>query len=202
MNILGIKLKSKTNANVFVVETDVGNYNFHSDIIVKCNIKVGDVDEKQFFLAVQESEELIAMGVAMKYVASNLKTEKQIKDYLYKKEFSKQTIDVVIEKLKEYKVIDDKVYAETYLKSNPNFSKRKVQQKLSSFGVKRDLAEEITNEVDDLTSCQINANKFLKNKTLNKETVEKLIRRLTYMGYRWDTIKGVLNNLKFEYEEE
>ena len=89
MEILNLSLKSKTNANVFTCSTDVGEFVLHSDIIVKFGMKKGEFDEEKFMLAVQESSEIIAFNIATKYISSRLKTEQQIKDYLYKKEFHK-----------------------------------------------------------------------------------------------------------------
>jgi len=201
MEILAFKLKSKNNSNIFVVETDFGEYVFHSDVIVKYGLAKGEVDNEKFNTARQESDELVAMSVAMKYISSNIKTEKQIKDYLYKKEFNKLVVESVVSKLKEYKVIDDKTYAESYAKSNPNFSKRKLQQKLTSFGVKNDITEQISIEINDEQTCIVNAQKFLRNKHLDDKTKEKLIRRLIYLGYNWETIKSTLNKINIEIEE-
>ena len=201
MEILSFKLKNKKNSNIFVVETDMGEYIFHSETIVKFGLATGEVDGEKFNLAKDESDELIALNCVMKYTASNIKTEKQIKDYLYKKEFHKPIVEKVVAKLKEYKVIDDKAYAEMYVKSNPNFSKRKAQQKLSSFGVKRELTDEITELVDDEETCLKSAQKFIRGKVMDKKTQDKLIRRLMYLGYNWETIRKVLNNLNIEFEE-
>ena len=201
MEILSLKLKSKNNANVFICSTSLGGYELHSDVIVKSGIKVGDFDDDNFFSAVQQSSEIIAFNVATKYISSKLKTEQQIKDYLYKKDYYKQTVEKVIEKLKEYKIIDDKNYAETYARSNPNFSKNKLKQKLFMSGVKSNIVEDSLDFVDDLSSCKKNAEKYLRNKIVDKQTIEKLIRRLQGMGYAWDTIKSTLNHLKCECEE-
>ncbi len=200
MKILNLKLKNKNNPNVFICSTDMGEFELHSDIIVKAGIKIGGLDDEKFHIAVRESSEIIAFNLATKYISSKLKTEQQIKDYLYKKEFHKQTVDSVIEKLKEYKIIDDKNYAETYARSNPNFSKNKLKQKLFASGVKSQIVDESLTEVDDLSSCKKNAEKFLRNKVIDKPTIEKLIRRLQSMGYTWDTIKSTLNYLKCETE--
>ena len=198
MDILNLKLKSKNNANVFICSTNEGEFELHSDIIVKSGIKIGEIEDEKFYNAVQESGEIIAFNLAAKYVGSRLKTEQQIKDYLYKKDFHKPTVDVVIEKLKEYKIIDDKNYAETYARSNPNFSKNKLKQKLFMSGVKSQIVDESLLEVDDESSCKKNAEKYLRNKIINKQIIEKLIRRLQGMGYSWETIKYTLNYLKFE----
>lgn len=201
MNILNIRLKSKTNANIFVAETDLGEYILHSDEIVRFGITKGEVDKDKFFEAVAKSEELIAFNLSTKYLSGKLKTEKQMKDYLYKKEFNFNVIEKVILKLKEYKFIDDEIYAETYKRSNPNFSVNKLKQKFMVAGVKSDISNQVLDSVDDFESCLNHANKFFKNKLIDKLNTEKLIRRLSTMGYRWDTIRSVLNELKAEIEE-
>ncbi|MBR6778668.1 MAG: RecX family transcriptional regulator [Clostridia bacterium] len=201
MFIEEIKLKSKNNTNIFVVSTDKGVFDLHSDIIVKYGIVKGEFEQEKFFAAKQESDELVAINVAMKYLSNKVKTEKQIKDYLYKKEFTKPIVESVLTKLKEYKVVDDKTYAEMYLRSNPNFSKRKAEQKLSSLGIKKELSNSLINDIDDYQSCLNNAQKFMRNKVMDNKTKEKLVRRLMYLGYNWDVIKNVLNNFNIEIEE-
>ena len=68
-------------------------------------------------------------------------------------------------------------------------------------GVKSQIVDESLTDVDDLVSCKKNAEKYLRNKVVDKQTIEKLIRRLQGMGYTWDTIKSTLNYLKCELEE-
>ena len=202
MKILEIRLKSKRNPNIFVASTDNGDFELHSDIIVKSGIKIGVINNNIFYNAVNESGEIIAFNMCVKYISSKVKTEKQIKDYLYKHEYKTGIIEPVIKKLKEYKIIDDKNYAESYIRSNSNFSKNKIKQKLITAGVKTDVMADELNEIDDSESCLKNAQKFLKNKQITKEMKEKLIRRLIYMGYTWETISSVLNKLKIQMEED
>lgn len=201
MEIISIKLKSKRNANVFIALTDEGEFDLHSDVIVKAGIKVGEIDDSKFYEVVQESAEIIAFNLAVKYISNKLKTEQQIKDYLYKKEFHKPAVDVVLEKLKEYNIINDKNYAETYARTNPNFSKNKLKQKLFASGVKSNMIDDSLQDVDDYESCKRNAEKYLRNKVVDKLTIEKLIRRLQGMGYGWDVIKSTLNAISFDTEE-
>lgn len=202
MIIESISLKSKRNPNIFNVETNVGIFEMHSDVIVKNAIKLGEIADEVFYASVEESSEIIAFNMCVKYISSRLKTEKQIKDYLYKHEYKKSIVDRVVEKLKNYGIVDDKIYAESYIKSNSNFSKNKVKQKLMQAGVKNENFDEQICEIDELTSCKKHTEKFFKNKEINKQNLEKLIRRLSGMGYGWDTIKSVLNKLKIDTEEE
>lgn len=200
MEIYSLKLKSSKNTNIFALSTSVGEVQIHSDIIVKYGLAVGEFDDAKFELAKQESDQIIALNLVTKFLSSSMKTEKQIKDYLYKKEFKSKTINLVVEKLKEYKLVDDKIFANYYIKSNPNFSANKLKQKLFLFGVSKNIVEEVLRDFDDFEGCQKSATKFLKNKILDKKTKEKLIRHLMSKGYNWNEINKVLNNLNFETE--
>lgn len=201
MEIFEIKLKSKNNPNIFIVSTDEGNFEFHSDMIVKAGIKIGEYDDKIFYESKKESDEIVAFNLSVKYVGAKIKTEKQIKDYLLKKEFDFSIVKKVVEKLKNYGIVNDNIFAESYVKSNQNFSKNKLKQKLFSFGVGGENVEQAVEEIDDFVSCLKHAEKFLKNKTIEKSVLDKLIRRLSSMGYGWGTIKKVLNELKMEVED-
>lgn len=201
MEIYSLKLKSKTNANVFICSTDNGDFTLHSDVIVKNKIEKGFCEDSLFYESVSESEILIGFNLCVKYISNKLKTEKQIKDYLYKKEYHKPAVDQIVTKLKEYNIINDELYAETYVKTKPNLSKNRIKQKLLNVGVKSEISSEAVEEIDEYSSCLNNANKYLRNKVADKQTIEKLIRRLQGMGYGWDTIKHTLTEIKCNLED-
>ncbi len=194
MEILSIKAKKK-NPNIFIVTTTDSTNELHADIVVKHGIKKGEFAQETFANAIVESNNLIATNLAMKYLNNRIKTEKQIKDYLYKKGYKSNVVNVVIEKLKEYNLINDAIYAQSYINTNPNFSKRKLQQKLATAGIKADCYTDIVNEVEELPQCKKQIEKFFKSKPVDKPNVEKLTRRLISQGFSWDTIKQALNEL-------
>lgn len=201
MEIYSLKLKSSKNTNIFVVNTETEDFQIHSDIIVKYGIAVGQYEEKKFYQAVEESNQIVAFNLVAKYLSSSMKTEKQIKDYLYKKEFKTKTIKAVVEKLKEYHLIDDQNFAVNYIKSNPSFSANKLKQKLYSFGVDKQIVTECLSDFDDFKGCQKSAQKFLKNKQMNQKTKEKVMRHLLTKGYNWATISKALNDYNFEFDD-
>ncbi len=200
MVIYSIKVKSSKNTNIFTIESTLGEHMVHSDCIVKYGLKKGAIEDNVFFDALEESGQIIAFNLAAKFLASSMKTEKQLKDYLYKKEFKTNTINAVVKKLKEYQLIDDQNFAKSYIKSNPNFSANKLKQKLFGFGVSKQAVEELLTDFDDFDGCERSALKFMKNKPADQKTKEKLIRFLVSRGYNWNTISKVLNNLNFAIE--
>ena len=203
MKINSIKLKSNRNSNIFIIEADEQQFEFHSDVIVKFGIATNaEIENDIFQKAKEESDYIICLNTANNYLGASLKTGKQLKDYLIKKSFSKKIVDRVLEKLKEYGVVNDKIYASAFVNSNENkFSKRMLQQKLLSKGVKKEEFEESLNECNDRELCVTFANKFMKNKLMDDKTKEKLIRHLQYKGFNFDDIIFALNKLKINIDE-
>lgn len=202
MEIKSIKLKSKNNTNIFVAETDGGFFDLHSEVIVKLGIKTGVVADDVFKTAVLNSQILIATEKAMKYIASKLKTQQQVKDYIYKQGYHADVVNPVVAKLDEYKLLNDAQFVKSYIASNKNFSANKLKQKLLAFGVKSALVEEFLPEVNDFSSCKSHAQKFLKNKPQDAATYQKLVRHLLNKGYGFETIKAVLNQLKLQFDAD
>lgn len=193
MKIYSLRAKSNKNVNIFELETSIGNFEIHSDCIVKYGIKKGIVQDEQLFDALEESEQIIAFNMVAKYLTASMKTEKQIKDYLRKKEFKTKTIKSVVEKLKTYNLLDDKAFATSYIRANPNFSSNKLKQKLALFGVSKTIVDELLRDFDDFDGCERSAIKFLRNKEQGQKTKEKLVRHLIGKGYNWGTVGKVLN---------
>jgi len=220
MKIISIKLKSSKSNQVFWVELEgdcscklqqyfVKNrfnkpnlFELHSEVIVKYSLATNlEIDENKFLILLEESEYLIALNTATTYLSSRLKTIKQLKDYLYLKGYKSQTINKVIDKLEEYNVLNDDFYAECFVKSNENkLTKRAIENKLSSKGIKKDTMEQVLSEVSDRDLVVPIAQKFMKNKEKSKENFEKLSRHLAYKGFNFDDIKFALNYFKFEEE--
>ncbi len=201
MQILSIKLKSKNNPNIFAIYSSNGEYILHSDIIVKYGIKLGEVNDENFLVAISESNVIIALDYAVKYIANTIKTVKQVKDYLKKKGFNDTDLNKVIQKLEDYNLLNDEMFAKNYILANKSFSKIKLKQKLIGFGVKNDTISNLLDEIDEVQSCKVRVEKFIKNKVLDAILREKLIRRLTYQGYKWDTIRTALNELNIKGED-
>ena len=75
-------VKSNKNVNVFVVETNIGDYQIHSDCIVKYGIKKGKVQDELFFEAIEESDRI-------KYeLILGFRKLKGINKYDFKKKFN------------------------------------------------------------------------------------------------------------------
>lgn len=203
MKVESIKLKNKRNSNIFNVVVDGEEYVFHSDAIVKYGIFSNcEIENITFSKAKEESDYIICLNTANNYLGASLKTKKQLKDYLAKKQFASSTINKVLDKLNEYGVINDKTFADAFIRSNENkFSKRVIQQKLLSKGIKKEEFVDALTECDDRELCVYFATKFMKNKIMDDKTKEKLLRHLQYKGFNFNDINYALNKLKINIDE-
>ncbi len=174
------------------------------DVCVKYGIKAGTtIDEEQLQQIVLDSDKTLALNKVANYMQSALKTTKQIRDYLRKKGYNKQVEDYVIDKLKEYKYLDDTAYAKTYVEVyGRKCGKMKLVKQLSDKGVARDIIDSVLSDWEaDPDVVLAVARKKLDNKPATYDNLSKVMNFLASRGYNYDEIKSAINVLKENKDE-
>ena len=169
------------------------------ELVMKEKLKKGmEIDKDKLDLLVLEDEKGHALSKAVKYISSSLKTTKQIRDYLKKKDFNFQTIDFVIDKMNEYRYLDDEGYAKAFvLTYSKKYGKLKLISALKSKGISESIIEDLFTEENKPTSNIFAiAEKYMKNKEKNSQTCLKLSRFLYSRGYEFEDINKVINEYK------
>ena len=192
---LEVQKNDKNRVNLYV--DDEFYSGIPAELVYLEHLKTGlEIDEKDLKKIIFENEKSKAMSRVTKYIGSSLKTQKQIRDYLRKKEYSDDTIEFVMSKLVEYNYIDDKKYAQAYvLTYGKKYGKLKLISQLKVKGVSEEIIECVLedNKVDSIESV---ASKYLKNKVMSYEVCQKLFRFLYSRGYEFDEINSYINKLK------
>lgn len=192
---LEVQKNDKNRVNLYV--DDEFYSGIPAELVYLEHLKTGlEIDEKDLKKIIFENEKSKAMSRVTKYIGSSLKTQKQIRDYLRKKEYSDDTIEFVMSKLVEYNYIDDKKYAQAYvLTYGKKYGKLKLKSQLKVKGVSEEIIECVLedNKVDSIESV---ASKYLKNKVMSYEVFQKLFRFLYSRGYEFDEINSYINKLK------
>ena len=192
---LEVQKNDKNRVNLYV--DDEFYSGIPAELVYLEHLKTGlEIDEKDLKKIILENEKSKAMSRVTKYIGSSLKTQKQIRDYLRKKEYSEDTIKFVMSKLVEYNYIDDKKYAQAYvLTYGKKYGKLKLKSQLKVKGVSEEIIECVLedNKVDSIESV---ASKYLKNKVMSYEVSQKLFRFLYSRGYEFDEINSYINKLK------
>ena len=121
-------------------------------------LKTGDelTDEMWETLSVKKENEA-AFNRALSYIARAMHSEKQIREYLAKKEFEDNAIDFATDKLKEYKYIDDESFAKMILSHQIKVKHAGVlaiKQEFYRKGIDSETSEKVLLEYDETMQQQ------------------------------------------------
>ena len=192
----------KNNKNKVNVYVD-GEYSFaiSYESVLKNRLKKGAVFSSNELLILKiENERTLALEKAINYVSKNMKTKKQVYDYLNKKGFSEDCVFYAIDKLKEYKYIDDEEYAKRYIEGAKGQGKRLAEYKLRAKGIRREDFEKAYEEVspDQQENAYEVCKKYLKNKELSNITIGKAYRYLVGKGFSYEDADSAIRRFKSE----
>lgn len=199
MQITCIEFQKKHDDRVNLYVDDEFYAGVSVELILKQQLKKGmEISKEELDQLILEDEKGSAFNKSVKYLNSALKTEKQIKEYLRKKGYNLSTIEYVVDKLKEYKYLDDENYARSFVLTYSNkYGKLKLISALRSKGVSDRIIDNIFSEDLGIESnIRSIAEKYLKNKEKNPQTYLKLSRFLYSRGYEFDEINRLINELK------
>ncbi|WP_125770106.1 recombination regulator RecX [Companilactobacillus furfuricola] len=151
-----------------------------------------------------------AYGDAVNYLSYELRTEKEIKDYLYKKEYTTPTIMDVLDRLKELNYLDDAAYAQSFINTQLRMSAngpKIIEQKMFKKGVPDSIIKEKMSEIDQdilLENATDFAQKQLRktNHGSFKQQMIKLKQSLYSKGYSGDITNQAIESLDLEKDED
>lgn len=192
-------VKNPNRVNVFVD----GKFSFSLDIaqVVDLGVKVG------LALSAEKLEELKRASEfgklyqrALEWALVRPRSEKEVRDYLYKKVFErkldKSYIDLIVARLKEKKYLDDTVFAKYYVENR--FVKKGIsRRRLSLELVKKGVAKEIIAEALDGRNDEEEILKMIAKKRARYDD-EKLINYLCRQGFSFELVR----NLVRDYEKD
>lgn len=202
---------------------DPSRVNLHIDGNFFCGISVNTIIKYSLYVGKEITQEILDelffselegrfFDRAIGFLERAPKTERQVRMYLKDLSFKKKgkwfdTLDAdilskiaekVIEKLNEYKYIDDEKFAELFVASrtkNKPRGKEVLIMELLSKGVSKDIAKKVVNLlVEDEYSLMIETykKKYKEEKiTMNDRKKIDFLRR---KGFNWDLIEKFINN--------
>ena len=151
-----------------------------------------------------------AMDLAVKYLSFKSRTSSEMIDYLKKKNVDEKIIADVMQKLGEYRYIDDAVYLKNYVENNRHlnyYGSRRMSQDLKKRGISDQLLlslEDLFSKQDEYQCCEIVAKKnlrILKGQT-SAQKKKKLYDKLGRMGYPTEMVLEVIKSLILEEEPQ
>lgn len=150
------------------------------------------------------------LQLAMNYISYQLRTKKEVDQYLKEKEFSSQDRPKILARLEELKVIDDRFYAESFVRTQLSLGDKgpkQLQQKMKAKGLDDDtIAYGLTfytkdDEVALAEAVAIKLNKRIHHKS-HRERLQKIRMGLLQKGYDSAIIEQVMSELTLELDED
>ncbi|MCL2062677.1 MAG: RecX family transcriptional regulator [Firmicutes bacterium] len=141
-----------------------------------------------------------AFDKAANFLAYRMRSEKEVRDYLTKKQYAPAAIDDAVERLKEYRYVDDAEFARQYIDAyRKRWGVLKIRYGLKSAGIDAQILQDALSEMPDQEDeAYALAVKYQKNKP-DMDT-RKLYAHLAQKGFNADTVRTVLEMLKNEQQ--
>ena len=199
------KFTKQRNGMYQILLEDNRKIKVHEDLILKYDLLLkrtldDDLEDKLF----EENKTYEIYEVALSYINKKLRSKKELKKYLERKEYSSELIDNVINLLYNQGYLNDEVYAKSFVHDRVALSMdgpNKIKKELSDNGINNSLIEEVILEytedleherVEKIVDKQIKLNNN-KGANLLKKKIQMYLLNL---GYNYETINRVLNSKK------
>lgn len=160
-------------------------------------IKIGDeISADELLSIVRKSEVNSAFERGVSYLSSVPRSRKEILRHLIDKGYDRDVAKEALERLDAYHYTDDRVYAESYIRSkSKNYGKFRLQAELRQKGVDSEIIDELLDENEEDGTAA--ARKYMR--THPSADVNKLKRYLASHGYSWDAISATVSSIYDEY---
>lgn len=133
-------------------------------------------------------------------------TEKGLTDKLIRSGFPREIVGRAVEAMKQAHYVDDRAYAEAYLRSNHmRKSRRRVEQDLESKGVARELISETLAAWEEESGCPAEESEaqqireYLRKKNFDpaeqdRTARQKMMARLARKGYSFAVLEDIMHS--------
>ena len=206
-----LKYEKKKNGMYQVFFDNDNNIDISEEIILKYNLLLKkEVDNDLIDKMLDENKVYIAYNLAIKYISTKMRSRKEVREYLSKREIDNDSINSVISLLIKEKYLDDDSYAKAYVNDKvllTNDGPNKIKSKLNELGVNNDsISKALENfdidtqkdKVSKIIKKMIETNRsksatFLKSKILNY---------LINLGYDRTIINSILSTVVIKNDKD
>lgn len=196
MKITKIQPAVKTAGRYNIFVDDKYSFSLDESQLLDLKLKTGfEISDEQLEELRGESEYGKAYARALELIVTRPRSEKEMRDYAWKKKWEEELSDRVFQRLRDKGYLNDKKFAEFWVKARMNgkpISKRKISAELSQKGIAREIVEAILveySEEDELGALRI----LVQKKRTKYSDRQKFMSYLASKGFSFNQIKDVLD---------
>lgn len=196
--------------NEYKIITEEGEYKLYDDIIIKNSLLLKhDITKKEFDKILTENNLLKAYYESLKFISTKLRTEKEVRAMLKKKNYNNNEINYAIERLNKDNYLNHQVYIEAYIHDMLNLylvGENKIISNLIALGFKEQEILPFLAKIDS-SIYQEKINKYIikkakANKKSNLEFKRKTLNELINKGFNKSDIELSLNSISIKDNPE
>ena len=193
--------KNKNRVNIYID----GDFSLSLDLkmLVLKNIHQGMIiSQNELDDLIKQSRTNDLYEKVLRFLSLRPKTEKEIIDYLTKKQAGAQEIEYILDKLKKLKLVDDFEFCRWWYTQRENFrprSKKALYFELFRKGVRKEIIDEVFSDKNINTDM---LEKLVKKAAFRFEKIKdsrqrknKLIQYLLRQGFDYQSIKDAVEKL-------
>lgn len=204
MRIEKYELTKKNIYNVYLSNGEVlelnGKVITDNELLIK-----KDIDNELYDKLKRDNTICMLMDTSVKYIDRRLRSINELRDYLKNKEEDTIIIEEVIDKLIDYKYLDDDRFTKAFIKDKLNFTNwgdYKIKNELKRLGVSEEIIYNNISNIDDNIFYE-RINKIIdKDISINKKysgikLKNKIYNHLLTLGYSKEKVISIINNYNF-----
>ena len=204
MKIEKYELTKKNIYNVYLSNGEVlelnGKVITDNELLIK-----KDIDNELYDKLKRDNTICILVDTSVKYIDRRLRSINELRDYLKNKEEDTIIIEEVIDKLIDYKYLDDDRFTKAFIKDKLNFTNwgdYKIKNELKRLCVNEEIIYNNISNIDDNIYYE-RINKIIdKDISINKKysgikLKNKIYNHLLTLGYSKEKVISIINNYNF-----
>ena len=186
------------------------NIILHEDLILKYELLIHkEIDEQMIDKLLDENTSYIAYDLALNYLKVKMRCQKEIREYLRKKQVNETLIDNSINLLTKQGYLNDEIFTKAFIHDKiylSNDGPYKIKEQLLKLEIDEDIINSNLNKFDKVLEIE-KINKIInKQVKINKNKSafalkKKLTEYLVTLGYTKELVINEVNKVKFNDEE-
>lgn len=182
----------------------------YEDVIINNNLLLSkEVDNKLLDDLIKQNNDVYTYNMAINYIAVRMRSIKELREYLSKKNISNTLIEKVVQKLIKEGYLNDFKFAKAFVNDRLTITTSgpfKIKRELLKYGVDEDIVNEVTQEIDDSIVKEKLSNLVEKQIRIKKGSTNslkiKLVNYFSNLGYDKNMILNELSNHNLKSDSE
>ncbi|MFC3039235.1 recombination regulator RecX [Virgibacillus xinjiangensis] len=205
--------KSKNRYNIFLDDGHGESYGFSVDeaLLIEYRLRKGlELDNSMVDTLIQKDTVHKVYTQAIHFLSYRMRTKKEIRDYLVKKEVEPEQVEQIMGRLEKENLVDDRQFAEMFVRTRMNTSSKGpslIKKELMEKGVAAAIAAEAVEgypyEVQyEKIRKLIDKKLSQKKKDSFRKQVQNLQASLMQKGFTQDVVKEAFADIQEEKDED